>query len=105
MDDLERERALEELRERRERRIRERIQPATRAEMVAYRQRVLDRLDTIDPSRFAYITRDRSTHVCPACRADLPDHLTIAWRGALPAADLYCSRGCPTALIAAALTP
>ena len=95
--------ALEELRSRREQRIAARIRPSTNTGMVAFRRRVLDALDTIDPARFIYIDRDRCVHVCPACRSDLPDYLAINWRGELAVADFRCSRGCATALIAAAI--
>ena len=69
----------------------------------SFRERILTALDEIDPRRFVYIDRDRVVHVCPVCRAGLPEYLAVRFHGEAPRADLVCSLGCPELEIADAL--
>ena len=68
-----------------------------------FRERILTALDAIDASRFMYIDKDRVVHVCPVCRAGLPEYLSVRFHGEAPRADLRCSLGCPELEIAHAI--
>jgi hypothetical protein len=68
-----------------------------------FRRRVLDALDEIAPERFVYVSQDRAIHICPHCRAPLPESLSIHFHGETPRADLVCSLGCSEQEIVRAL--
>jgi hypothetical protein len=70
---------------------------------VAFRKRIIAALDRVDASRFAYINDDRIVHVCPACRAGLPEYLAVTFHGKTPRAELRCSSGCAEPAIARAI--
>lgn len=74
-----------------------------RSDWQAFRFDVLDALDRIDRSRLVYIDRNTIAHVCPACRSDLPECLSVRFIGVTQRCELACSAGCTDAEVAAAL--
>ena len=68
-----------------------------------FRERLFASLDRVAEDRFVYIDEDRFVHVCPVCRADLPEYLRVHFHGRASRVELRCSLGCAPAELAAAL--
>jgi hypothetical protein len=67
---------------------------------VIFRKRIIDGIWAIDQQRFVYIDENTIGGGCPVC-AD--GHVTVAFHGRAPRADITCSLGCAELDIAHAL--